>query len=350
MSGNKDNDNKESKSMNPAILAKVSKKLNQRVRTTPSILSPAYKTSRSFSEGDGIVTKEEDDDDSQHSCQHQEYIFDNGIDSEIYWDIIDNQLPIDAWGMKQWYSLFKDTYFKVFEKPFIVSRQQFNTVFTEFLYSARDDYHLANIDIKRFIHWFAYDHMQYCKKLNRRFNFGSMKFKLGDFYERVMTSIEKKEKAHGMRIRNVVIDSRNIKASIDENYQDHCDLLIKQLGFPIMLYYNIKFIHNDTPDAVNSILKKIAERIKFEKNQQGEFGEIEYVKEICYNSIYFSPYPFENKNKFKNYVSWRDVFETRIVKFSIDKEGWWHSTNLDRNPITCVDQFSKKRRVRSRKK
>lgn len=315
--------------MNLSILKKVSKKLNNSVKETPALIKQIE---------DSVMK-----DDVHHLVNEKGLVVD-GLDLDLLKETLQNRLPVDAWGCKQWYLLWKQVYSDVFKKPCLIKRQHFNTVFATFLYEARDKFGLSNSEIRNYIFWFSKTYMEYLKKYEKPFNFGSLKFRLGDYCNQVISSVEKRESICGKRLRDVIIDPGNLKASIDENYQENVGLLVKQLGFPIMLYYNLKFVHNDTEESLHSLIASVSDRMKFQIETE-EHGERKYISEICYNSIYFGPYPFEEKNKFKNYVSWREVFKKRINVFELNKEPWYIGIDLNREPIVAVKNFSKKRRI-----
>lgn len=271
----------------------------------------------------------------------------DGIDDKHFDEMIKMQIPIDAWGFRQWENLWKKIYISIFKNVYPFSKQQFNNVFSDFLYEAKDHYHLSNDEIVQYFYWISQNYLLYLKNHNMPFNFRSLKYKIGEFYERIIKSVDVRQSYSKKRIRNVEIDPKNLKKSIDLEYENNIDLLVKQLGFPIMLFYNWKFIYGEDRKSVTTLLDAVKDRCKWEKecNQSHE----PYVFDILYNSIYFGPYPFEEKLNKAKFPSWRTLFSNFIEKSNVREKDWWLNCYLKREPIECVKIFSRKRKVVRRK-
>ena len=267
-----------------------------------------------------------------------------GYDKEIYEKVIEMRIPVDAWGFKQWLKLWKDIYFTSFERNCPIKRQQFNNVFSAFLYEARDTFDLSNAEIADYLYWFSSSYISYLTKNNKPFNFMTIKYRLNDYFTQRVKPNLAKEKMYGKRIRDVVIDPKYLKESIDLKYKDHCDILVRQLGLPILLFYNFKHLDNGSKKCVDGVLDYVNQRSNFELQNNQSFDD--YITKIIYNSIYFGPYPFEKRMEKVGVPSWREIFDDFIQKKRIYENPWWMNNYPEREPLECVKIFSRKRRIR----
>jgi len=267
----------------------------------------------------------------------------DGYDESLFNDIQQKKIPIDAWGFRQWEQLWKDVYIYTFQKKYPYSRQQFNNVFSDFLHEVKDGYNLSNEEIAKYFYWFSRCYLAYLDKHNKPFNFRSLKYKLGEFYNQEIKPLDVKQGLCGKRLRDVYIDPKDLKGSIEAEYEKNCDVLIRQLGLPIMLFYNIKWVHGEHERSLISLVECVKERCKFEKSTNGSYCD--YVSQIIYNSIYFGPYPFEDKLFKMGFKNWRTVFDKFIKETRLTEIHWWLNCYMEREPLECVKIFSRKHKI-----
>lgn len=271
----------------------------------------------------------------------------DGYDETLFEDIQKKKIPIDAWGFRQWEQLWRDIYVFSFQKSYPYNHQQFNNVFSDFMQEVKDGYSLSNEEVAKYLYWLSKSYLKYLNKYNKPFNFRTIKYKLGEFYTSEIKTIDSKQEACGKRLRDLPIDPKNIKGSIDAEYEKNCDVLLRQLGFPVMLYYNWKWVfEGDKEKSINSLVNCIKERCKFEKNNNRSYEE--YLSQIIYNSIYFGPYPFEKKllKEGLDVCCWKEIFSKFIEMNNIKNKHWWMNCYLERDPLECMKIFNRKKRIR----
>ena len=67
------------------------------------------------------------------------------------------------------------------------------------------------------------------------------------------------------------------------------------------------------------------------------------------NTIYFGPYPFEEKLLESGVPTWRETFACFIDSKNLRKEKWWMDIYLERDPLDCVVKLGRKRKTTKKK-
>lgn len=264
-----------------------------------------------------------------------------GYDSVYMESLIKQQIPVDVWSFDNWRNFFKQSYESVFNKPFIFTKKQFNFFFSTLVIEGRNNYELSNDEIRDFLVWISEGYMLYLKKNDRPFNLNNIRYKLPDFFEKEILPKIERENILNIRMRNFPIDRSNIKLSIDEYFNVDPSILTKQLGFIIMLHYTQKFVYDgDIKEAYKFLIREIDKRCQFEKHYNDTIDI--YMDELLKNTIYLGPYSFEER-LYKEVPSWRTTFNGYISSRDMSNKKWWMNTYLPREPLKCVEEFSKKK-------
>lgn len=272
----------------------------------------------------------------------------DGLDDEAFYKFKKNEnIPIDAWTFVQWRSYWKYKYESIWQTPQNITIKQFNIIFSNLFNEARSSYKMSNEEIRNYISWFCDYYVKYVKETNKQFYFKSIQYKLNDYYVKYIDHIEKRQNLLGKRIRDIIIDAENLKLYIDDNYDDNLGLLVKQLGYQNLVFYGIKFKYGEDEQAYKNVLKAIKERCAFENEINGSYTL--YLETLIRNSIYFGPYPFEDKLTKINTPDCKIIFENFINNNNLRSRFWWIETFPQREMLKCVEKFSRKRISKNKK-
>lgn len=269
-----------------------------------------------------------------------------GYDSVYMETLIKQKVPVDVWNYDNWRNLIKQIYESVFRKNFPYTRKQFNLFFSELVIEARENYEMSNYEIKDFLIWTSNNYLEYIKKNNKPFNLRNVRYSLPNFYEREITPKIERENLINTKIRNFPIDCSDIKLSIDKYYEKDVSILTRQLGFVVMLHYLQKFVYDkDIKKAYTFLIREIDKRCQIE---QTYFNTIDdYMDQVLKNTLYLGPYSFEEKLN-EVVPSWRKTFKGYISSRNMSSKGWWMEVYFPRDPIPCIEKFSRKKLMKKK--
>jgi hypothetical protein len=265
-------------------------------------------------------------------------------------DDVNMFLPCDAWNSKHWKRFFSEQFRSVYGH-FYPSNPRFDSMaLSTVMFRAREEYQMANEEIKEFLLWVGRVTMPITKGSGRIYFMANLKDDLNQFYAQEIHSRKVADQQARIKLRDLCIDNSDLRVAISSNIQkdetnklilDFDPRLLTQFGVPMLLQYFLIQEDLDHEVASRLILGKVQEIITEDVNRQKFTNNKESPRfeRIVKSSIEWEPYPWK-------VPAWREgALKCLIDFFGYKTRFWWKMEPPDfMKPASCLKILRSKKK------